>query len=87
MLEIIMIVLASYYLTYGVVYIDGPAEIFYKARSKSPQLIRKLLTCFFCSSVWISTIVCLIAYSGSENVILVSLAVAGAINIIDRITE
>jgi hypothetical protein len=85
--ELLITVLISYYLAYGIVYMDGPLDIMYKLRAVLPNPFRKLVSCFFCTSLWTSLFACIIAYNGSMSVIAMSLAVAGAVNIIDRLTE
>lgn len=73
-----------YYLSYILVYTDGPFGLFH--RFKSLKVVREieLFNCIACISFWISSIVSVILF---DRIILYTLAIAGIVIFIDKIEK
>lgn len=84
-LVLVLSVLATWRLTALVAYESGPFRTLEELRRLLVSArMGRLVSCFHCLGVWISAIVVLIVYRWEPMIILLWLAVAGAVSIIER---
>lgn len=81
MLELIVLLLASYGITSLLVYSDGPWDIFLNHRVRYPK---SPLTCFKCTAFWVSMLT-FIVYVLGLSFFMLPLAILGAVLIIDSL--
>jgi hypothetical protein len=80
-----MSVLATWRLTALVAYESGPFRSLEAFRRLLVQLrLGRLVGCFHCLAVWMAAIVVAVVYRWEPMTVLVWLAVAGAVSIIER---
>ncbi len=81
----VMSVLATWRIAALVAYESGPFRSLEALRRLLVQLrLGRLVGCFHCLAVWIAAIVVAVAYLWEPMTVLVWLAVAGAVSIIER---
>lgn len=97
-LELVLGILATWRVTSLFVYEEGPWELFEKLRYKTgvyflnpdteqPEtMLGKLLSCFWCTSIWVAALVGLILTQSWTIIVVVPSLSAGAI-LIDTLIE
>lgn len=84
-LVFLLSVLATWRITALVAYESGPFRIFERLRRMLVVIrLGRLVGCFHCLGLWIAAGVVLIVYRWEPFVVLVWLALAGAVSIIER---
>jgi len=86
--EILIGILATYYLTLVMHAYDGLFGVFARIRAKAPEQIQDMIECFVCLSFWIAGIMSfVVGVTGISNWIVTTLAFAGGAVIIRKVTQ
>ena len=88
-MNLILGILATYYLTLVVNRYDGPFSIFAIMRAKAPEFIADGLKCFTCLSLYMGIIISMIILGASDfkQFVIFTLALAGGAVLINAIRE
>lgn len=82
-MELVVAILATYCVTYFLTELSGPFSIFYKLRRLKGL---GALDCFYCTSIWVGTVVTILAFTAPLWV-LYPFALAGAVIIIKEMVQ
>ncbi len=82
---LLLCVFAAWRVTALICYDAGPFDVLTRLRRVAVAAgLFRLITCFQCTSVWVSAAVVAVMYERRWTTILVFLAVAGAVSVVER---
>jgi hypothetical protein len=84
---LIVLILATFGLTFGLVNRDGAFQTMKKIRERIGKRSWSPFHCEYCTGVWVSLIFCVIAFDTTQDIVLHWWAVAGGSWIISALFE
>jgi hypothetical protein len=83
---LVLTTLAVWYVTMAVCYLDGPRQLFTGLRRFIYRLhLGGVVECPFCAAFWLALIAVLLIYRVSGDSIVLTLAVAGGVSLLERL--
>ena len=83
---LVLAILASWRITTFVCFEDGPWKVGTRVRRAAARLgFARAITCFHCTSVWLSVVVVVLTYRLDAGLVLLLPAVAGGASIAERL--